>query len=554
MTDDEATPPEGTPIPERPDFPVQWDDEIEPTLLWSWDDFHSPLPPTTMSMSVGKSSRSGSTQASRETGTYRPGGRSKVVNGYPYRASTAVPLTDEEEAERERSLSSHIETVRANWDENWLPELEADLEDLKSVCYSKLDAAELWQQVEKIIELHNRHWHIHFRVVTPVSAQARRLDRLCGEILGEPDESVASVLLHGKETMTVRSIKNLERLASMARASSEVTEVLESGDSADLKTAALKRSAACGEWLVALETFLHDFGYRCTGFDLSYPTWIEDRTFVYQVLGNLLARDDDTSASPDTREMALDGERDALLSRVREAGRDRPELLERFDIEYETGQKIWPLKEDHSHYIDQASVAMVRIAIAEVGRRLEASSAIESANDIWYVDLDEAKSALTGKKVDGLKELIAGRRSDRERFSKLTPPKNIGTFPPDHDAAGEPAQPPAGQVESSGTLRGTAASTGQATGIARIVLSPDDFHKVNRGDVLVCRSTAPMWTPLFRVISALVSEAGGVLSHPAVVAREFKLPSVVGVAQATTLIKDGQPITVSGTDGLVHLG
>ena len=86
-----------------------------------------------------------------------------------------------------------------------------------------------------------------------------------------------------------------------------------------------------------------------------------------------------------------------------------------------------------------------------------------------------------------------------------------------------------------------------------MILTPDEFGKLNSGDILICRSTAPMWTPLFRVAAALVSEAGGVLSHPAVVAREVGLPAVVGITGVTSTIKDGQTVTVSGTDGLVHI-
>jgi pyruvate,water dikinase len=238
-----------------------------------------------------------------------------------------------------------------------------------------------------------------------------------------------------------------------------------------------------------------------------------------------------------------------MLARVREAGASQPAKLDQFEKAYRLAQQLWPLKEDHSYYIDQASTALVRIALAEAGRRAHGAGAIASADDVWFITLPELEAALHGKPPDGLKVLVQERRSDRQRFSRLTPPKYLGTFPPGHEAAN--GHQPAAEV--AGTLRGTAASRGEATGTARVVMSPADFPKVQRGDVLVCRSTAPMWTPLFEVVSALVSEAGGILSHPAVVAREFGLPAVVGVAGATQRIADGQPVTVSGTEGLVHL-
>lgn len=548
MTDHSIEASTGTPIPDRPDFPVEWADEIEPTLLWTWDNFHSPLPPTPMARSVGNRVRSGMTEATRYLRTYRPGGRSKIVNGYPYSASTAPPMTDEETAERTRSLDPAMTSVRANWDEKWLPELEADLAEFKTIPFADLTPEALLETLEKALTANSRHWNIHHRVVVPVIEQSNRLDGICNEILGTEDESVAAVLLHGTETLTVQSIKNLEALADTARSSDQVCEILKRESAAAEIIGALEEFDAGKEWLEKMKSYLHDFGYRCSGFDISFPTWVEDQTFLLQIVRNLLQSTDSDASAATTREDRLDGERDALLAKVREAGRNTPELLAKFELNYELGQNIWPLKEDHSHYIDQASVAIVRIVIAEVGRRLQATGAIKQADDVWYIDLDEVNAALNGDVPSNLASLVADRRAERSRFSKITPPKNLGTFPPDHEGLTEPDSP----LESQGTLRGSAASKGEASGIARVVLSPDDFHKVNKGDVLVCRSTAPMWTPLFRIISALVSEAGGILSHPAVVAREFNLPAVVGVPNATNLITDGQPITVSGTDGVVH--
>lgn len=100
---------------------------------------------------------------------------------------------------------------------------------------------------------------------------------------------------------------------------------------------------------------------------------------------------------------------------------------------------------------------------------------------------------------------------------------------------------------------GTPGSHGTATGTARIVLGPSSFHRIAPGDVLVCPYTDPAWTPLFRVVSAIVTETGGALSHAAIVAREHGIPAVLGVVDATTQIPDGARVTVDGTAGTVSL-
>ena len=102
-------------------------------------------------------------------------------------------------------------------------------------------------------------------------------------------------------------------------------------------------------------------------------------------------------------------------------------------------------------------------------------------------------------------------------------------------------------------LRGTGASAGVVTGPARVTLSQDDFGRIEPGDVIVCPSSNPSWVPVFTIAAGLVTNTGGVLSHAAVVAREFGLPAVVGTGDATTRIADGRLVEIDGTTGIVRL-
>jgi pyruvate,water dikinase len=113
------------------------------------------------------------------------------------------------------------------------------------------------------------------------------------------------------------------------------------------------------------------------------------------------------------------------------------------------------------------------------------------------------------------------------------------------------ALPPSANAGTSPGLRGTAGSPGVAEGPARVVRGPEDFNRVAPGDILVCRFTDPAWTPLFGVVAGVVTETGGVLSHAAIVAREHRIPAVLGVPDAMTTLHDGQPVTLDGTTGTV---
>jgi pyruvate,water dikinase len=98
---------------------------------------------------------------------------------------------------------------------------------------------------------------------------------------------------------------------------------------------------------------------------------------------------------------------------------------------------------------------------------------------------------------------------------------------------------------------GTPASSGTADGTARIIEGLDDFARFDAGEVLVCRTTSPAWTPLLARAAAVVSETGGMLAHAAIVAREFGIPAVLGVTDAMSVLIDGQPVTVDGTAGTI---
>jgi pyruvate,water dikinase len=114
---------------------------------------------------------------------------------------------------------------------------------------------------------------------------------------------------------------------------------------------------------------------------------------------------------------------------------------------------------------------------------------------------------------------------------------------------GGPPQPPT----ELGVLRGNPGSPGTARGIAKVVRSLAEAAKLEPGDILVAETTAPPWTPLFATVAAVVTDTGGILSHCAVVAREYGIPAVVGTGMATAMIKDGQTVEVGGDTGIVRV-
>jgi pyruvate,water dikinase len=209
----------------------------------------------------------------------------------------------------------------------------------------------------------------------------------------------------------------------------------------------------------------------------------------------------------------------------------------------------------------QRVMALIRGTFLEIGGRLTSTGVIQQVEDVFYLKYSE----LWQMPRTDLTEVVAKRCSLRESQKRLAPPSFI---PPLSNPAwsndshmkffssiiGETVLR-RGVQERNGRkiLVGTPGSPGRARGIARVITGPEDFHRFQPGDVLVAHTTMPVWTPLFNIATAAVTEVGGPFSHAAIVAREFGIPLVNGAIDATLVIADGIPIVVDGSAGIVEL-
>ena len=183
-----------------------------------------------------------------------------------------------------------------------------------------------------------------------------------------------------------------------------------------------------------------------------------------------------------------------------------------------------------------------QVIMREVHKLVDAGI-LKEPKDVYYLSMDELLDAVKDRYVN--QSLIEERKDAYRSYAAFTPPRIIfsdGEVPPVSYSADIP----------SGALAGLAVSTGIVEGRARVVESLEDAH-IEKGDILVTTFTDPSWTPIFVSLSGLVTEAGGMMSHGAVITREYGLPAVVGVMNATRLIKDGQRIRVNGTEGYVEI-
>jgi pyruvate,water dikinase len=238
----------------------------------------------------------------------------------------------------------------------------------------------------------------------------------------------------------------------------------------------------------------------------------------------------------------------------------------------ETAQTAEVIHNDHAYWLDCACIYEVRKVMLVLGQRLVKASILDNHEDVMHLTLSEIKRISAGlaqrQPQGGQQSLVRERQAGLSRFAKIKPPLQLGTIlwlePPESEPMFRAGQKFMGVAVSGalngnkneavgGELRGNAGSPGVARGVVKVVRSLAEASKIAPGDILIAETTAPPWTPLFATVAAVVTDTGGILSHSAVVAREYRIPAVVGAYNATETFRDGQMVEVDGNQGIVRI-
>jgi pyruvate,water dikinase len=202
-------------------------------------------------------------------------------------------------------------------------------------------------------------------------------------------------------------------------------------------------------------------------------------------------------------------------------------------------QKYMELRENQQFYIGQG-YPIARKTVLEIGSRFCKLGGLSEPYDIFFLNIDEIRDIVHKKDVGDISKMVEKRKWEFEAFSKINPPSIITKDGPK-------------EWTPKHALKGIGGSPGIASGKVKIISEISEFARFQEGDILVAPTTNPSWTPLFLLAQAVVTEVGGMLSHGAVVAREYQIPAVLGVKDATRNLKDGQKITVDGGKGMIYL-
>lgn len=335
-------------------------------------------------------------------------------------------------------------------------------------------------------------------------------------------------------------------LADTARKYPEVVDYLERAEDSTFYQG-LSKVKGGDIFRTELDRFMELYGMRCPGeIDISNIRWWEAPTLLVPSIINHIKSNDPGEHRNRFRQGWKEAQESIrkLLERISEtpAGGLKARLMSRLLFIYRnsTGLREFP------KYVIVQFFDIYRQAILAESRSLHQRGILEKEEDVFYLYLEELVALLENRFNENLKRLIDSRKKAYEQYQKMTPPRVM-------TSEGEVITGVRSNVEApKGALIGTPVSAGVAEGYVKVILKPE-AAKLNKGDILVAPFTDPGWTPLFYSVEALVVEIGGMMTHGSVIAREYGIPAVVGIENATRILKDGQYIRVDGTRGFVQV-
>jgi rifampicin phosphotransferase len=525
---------------------------------WSLDAVHFPRPATRYWAEIHPAAmRRGSSEFSRYYGLLLGSLELAYINGFAYMAR--MPIADEEFPERMQRAHEVFagklwrDQLR-DWDETFKPASIKTHKELQSVDPEALSDQELVAYLTRCHEHHSEMIYQHMRHTGAAIVPIGDLLAHAGEWTDVPPAELLS-MTRGAAPVSAGASAEFERMLAAFRDDDVALELLHSdGDPGETLAALRSLDSEAGR---AVDDYLELTGYRLVdGFDIS-------GRYAFELPDALLRA---IRAFVDTHEV---GDSDAeVQTKIAEVRAKVPEQHRaEFDELLEEARLMSRIRDERGVFSDIWASGIMRRAVLAAGRRVAAAGRINDPEDLVDAGFEEICALVSGADGPPADELTARAQYRASHTAKDAPPMlgpppppppHMSGLPPDllrvmtammivMDAMFAPSQAP----HEESRLRGLGASTGVYEGPARRVSGPAEFDRIVHGDVLVTESTSEAFNILLPLLGAIVTDSGGLLSHPAIVAREYGIPGVVGTRDATDRIADGVRVRVDGDSGEV---
>ena len=514
----------------------------------------------------------------------------RIVNGYTYLSPVPAPEADiPMRAEHFMARAGHY---FMNWNDlydSWLVKIRDLVKEMELLEFSTLPDMEPLEVVTsgagrgsggqiqanylKLLTCASTLWQYHFEFLNLGYAAYLDFFGFCKQAFPGISDLAIAKMVAGVEVDLFRPDEELKRLARMA-VDTGITDAFKLGD-VEGTCQALRAKGEYGEaWISSFQQSAEPWFNFSTGsgFSSQDKIWIENVEIPFDFIKNYI---DSLQAGGDINRPteAIAAERDRIVAEYTTflaSDEDR----EAFNGKLGLARVVFPYVENHNFYVEHWSHSVIWRKMKELGAVFTKEGFLEAPEDIFYLKRHEVPDALfdlyhswaapaPARGPSYWPPIVARRKGIVAALNTWKASPALGTPP---EVVTEPftimlwgitsdsiANWLGGGASEDGSLNGMAASPGVEEGPARVIFGPDQINEVQEGEILVAPLTAPSWAPIFGKIKATVTDTGGMMSHAAIVCREYGLPAVTGTGFATSLIKTGQRIRVDGSNGKVTL-
>ncbi len=560
-------------------FPIEWTSEAEKRLFWVYDDLHCPHPLSPMYEDIGGWWLTCDHMFRRFGTPFATDWIYKNVNGYLYTAAipaeAGLDVTDQRyntvwrarvpiDPEYPNKIGTYLNAVLPVyglnfvkwWNERLVPEMKRNFAYLEDALdrQDEMSLMELAVLLEDAIDIHDRHWKIHWMLNFAQLSATLNLRAVMEKTHGKIDEALLGRLQNSAKDRNWDSIEALWKMKEEAKADPELAAIFKAETAKEI-IAGLEASERGRRFIAErVKPYQKEFGWHAVwSHEFIFPTVYEQMEPVIELVRGYIETDYDYPKTVGALAADLEAASKEILEGL------EGEALEEMRAANEINLRMAPLTPDHHFYIDQGANAHVRLVLIAIGKKLVEQGHLDDPNDVVFFRYNELRVFMADPSAMDGRAIVARRKAEREKAYTYRPRDWIGTATksqlafPYLNLWGFPDKFYRKQAAVAGQITGIGASPGVVEGIARVVLKEEQFDEVRAGDILVCQMTNPAWVVLFTKIVGLVTDAGGTVSHPAVLSREFGIPAVVGTTVATSQIKSGDRIRIDGTKGVVEI-
>jgi phosphohistidine swiveling domain-containing protein len=479
----------------------------------------------------------------------------RIKDGWLY--VTSIPTTDEEFKEREPRFNERI----APWIEDFGKEYHEGVEELtglhnkiKAVDCEKVDDWELKDAFRAWLWTYRREADIHFIWMYAFCIIYSMFEDKCKELLRiDRNDRLFNDMLGGFDHKILQTDRELFRLGSKAR-EMDLEPVFQETPEDEELLSKLESTETGKRWLQELRNFVDEYGWRTIGnWDAGNPSWVEKPSMALPSVRRFMA----------APTFAVDEARQGLVERRTKAEK---EVISRLPTEkrgdfaklMKAAQWAGVVDEEHVFYAENYGSALGRYLTKEIGKRFAAAGTIDDPRDLYYMLPEEIEPRMFSKY--SAKKLVEERKKQHLKFRREEPEPFIGNPSKLGEVLGSNpllrstiAPNPRVRPELKADLYGTVSTPGVVEGVVNLIESEDDFDKFEPRSILVAIETSSAWTPLFNMAKAVVTDVGGVLSHAAIVGREYGLPVISGCVEGTKKLRTGMKIRVDGDAGVIYI-